>query len=175
MAWEIKFGMLSQVCALLKRILSGDCGFGTLGHWLMCGEIRDPFVSAGRPTPFLFMFCAAAISSYLVAQQTGLWGLIVGLRLCWWYCHVLEGMWGQPEDIPGGLGEILCCIPWKDQLAQILWFLDRSCTSTRVAAWRRPQWIPKGTAFRYLGCQVELDISSEQSVSYRSSSLLLSF
>ena len=145
---------------------------------LLAGDTGDRFrisrsVRQGCPlAPFLFLFFAEAMSSFLSARDTGLQGLRLPIRdeeildaeFADDTAMYLEGNEVNLLRFQAAL-EVFCVASG----AKINW--HKSC-GFWVGAGPPPcwapdpsfRWVPSGTAVRYLGCQVGLDLSMEQQV-----------
>eukprot|EP00250_Pteridium_aquilinum_P015467 c22598_g1_i1 orf=254-919(-) len=130
-------------------------------------------VRQGCPfAPFLFLFFAEALSMYLTAEEVGLRGIQLPVRGedlldsefaddTGLYLHGQEANLQRAEQSL----QVFCeasgaLINWRKTVA--FWI-----SSSPTPAWSPDpgfRWIPPGTAVRYLGCQVGLDLSPEQQI-----------
>ena len=143
---------------------------------LLVGDRGDRFsitrsVRQGCPlAPTLFLFFAEAMSSFLVAQETGLQGLRLPIReealldaeFADDTAMYLAGHEDNLARFQAAL-EVFC----DASGAKINW--HKSC-GFWIGAGAPPQWlpdpsfrwIPEGTPVRYLGCQIGLELTAEQ-------------
>ena len=130
-------------------------------------------VRQGCPfAPFLFLFFAEALSMYLTAEEVGLRGIqlpvrgedLVDSKFADDTGLYLHGQEANLERAEQSL-QVFCeasgaLINWRKTVA--FWI-----SSSPTPAWSPApgfRWIPPGTAVRYLGCQVGLDLSPEQQI-----------
>jgi hypothetical protein len=161
--WNWVKGIAALYSSATSRVLlAGDKG----PSFQLSRSVRQ-----GCPlAPFLFLFFAEAMSSYLLAQDVGIKGITIPLttkevldaEFADDTCLFLTGHNNNLLKAEQAIQEFCLAsgarINWNKTVG--LWI-----SQSDPPSWLPDpnfRWIPKGTAIRYLGCQIGVELSAEQ-------------